>query len=107
MTPYKTARIQADTPAMTRKMLAQGGDLMMVEVKFHHKSDDPGFHTHPHEQIAYVLRGSFEFINNGESTLMQAGDSVYVEPDVVHGCKPLEDDSVLLDIFTPQREDFN
>jgi len=103
---YKTATVQTKTDAMTRKMLASDGGLMMVEVEFHKASDDPGFHSHPHEQIAYVLRGKFEFIVDGVSSILEVGDSVYVEPDVVHGAKPLVDGSTFIDVFTPQREDF-
>ena len=103
---YKDAPVQTQSEAMTRKMLAHDGGLMMVEVAFHKASDDPGLHSHPHEQIAYVLKGKFEFIVDGKSSVLSAGDSIYVEPDVVHGGKPLEDGSTLLDIFTPQRDDF-
>ena len=103
---YKDAPVQAKSEAMTRKLLARNGGLMMVEVHFHKASDDPGLHSHPHEQIAYVLKGRFEFIVNGESSFLGEGDSIYFEPDVVHGGKPLEDDSILLDVFTPQRDDF-
>ena len=91
---------------LTRKILAHHGTMMMVEVAFEKASDDPGLHSHPHEQIAYVLNGRFEFINGSKSSFLEKGDSIYFAPNIVHGGKPLEDNSVLLDIFTPQREDF-
>jgi quercetin dioxygenase-like cupin family protein len=103
----KDAYVQTKSEAMTRKVLAHHGNLMAVEVHFHKASDDPGLHSHPHEQIAYVLKGSFEFIVGGKSAgVLEAGDSIYFEPDIVHGGKPLEDGSVLLDVFNPQRKDF-
>ena len=79
---------------------------MLVHMTFHKASDDPGFHSHPHEQIVYIEKGKLEFIIDGESCIVGPGDSVYIEPNVVHGAKVLEDDCILLDIFTPQREDF-
>ena len=93
---------------VSRRMLAHHGGLMILEVYFHKASEDYALHTHPHEQIAYVLKGSFEFLiqDTGEKCILSQGDSIYFEPNSVHGGKPLEDDSVLLDIFTPQREDF-
>ena len=104
---YKTAKVQTSNENMTRKILANSGGLMMVEVAFHKKSDDPGLHSHPHEQIAYVTKGRFEFLIDGkENVFLEEGDSIYFEPNVVHGGKPLEDNSVLLDVFTPIREDF-
>ena len=105
---YNQAHVQANSEAMTRKMLASHGGLMMVEVAFHKASDDPGLHSHPHEQIAYVLKGKFEFVIEGkdETYFLGEGDSIYFEPNVVHGGKPLVDGAVLLDVFTPQRDDF-
>ena len=105
---YKDAAVQAASEAMTRKMLAHSGNMMMVEVHFHKASDDPGLHSHPHEQIAYVLKGKFEFVVEGDSQtyFLGEGDSIYFKPEVVHGGKPLVDNAVLLDIFTPQRMDF-
>jgi len=103
---YKEAPVQTKTEAMTRKILAHEGCLMMVEAEFHKASDDPGMHSHPHEQIAYVTKGRFEFIVDGRNYFLSAGDSIYIEPSVTHGAKPLEDGSTIIDVFTPQRDDF-
>jgi quercetin dioxygenase-like cupin family protein len=87
-----------------RKILASAGRLMTVEVIF--KKDAVGaLHSHPHEQISYIVRGKFEFEIDGRKHILNAGDSYYVGPDKIHGIKALED-SVILDVFTPQREDF-
>ena len=48
---------------------------------------------------------AFEYVENGQSFILKAGDSYYVEPNVPHGATALEE-GVILDIFTPQREDF-
>jgi len=104
---YKDAHIQTNSGNITRRIMAHNGGLMTVEVIFHNASDDPGLHSHPHEQIAYVLKGRFEFIVEGkENVVLGEGDSIYFASDVVHGGKPLEDNGVLLDVFTPQRDDF-
>jgi quercetin dioxygenase-like cupin family protein len=87
-----------------RKILASAGKLMTVEVTFK-KGAIGTLHTHPHEQISYIVRGKFEFEIDGKKHILNAGDSYYVEPDVRHGIVALED-SVILDVFTPQREDF-
>ena len=89
---------------VTRKIMARGGGMMSVEVTF--KAGAVGaVHTHPHEQISYVAEGKFEFTMNGETVIIEKGDSYYVAPDVPHGVTALTD-GVLIDIFTPQREDF-
>lgn len=89
---------------LKRKILARGGNLMMVEVCFE-KGGIGAVHAHPHEQISYIARGSFEFEINGKKDVVAAGDTVYVESNTPHGVKALED-SLIIDIFTPQREDF-
>ena len=77
---------------------------MAVEVSFQ-KGSIGEVHAHPHEQVSYVLKGSFEFELDGKKEIIKAGDSYYVLPGLMHGVVALED-SVILDIFTPQREDF-
>lgn len=87
-----------------RKVLAYGGNMMAVEVYFE-KSAIGTLHSHPHEQLTYVLSGSFEFTIGNEVHVVKAGDTLYKEPNVVHGCVCLEA-GTLLDTFTPQRLDF-
>jgi len=89
---------------LSRKILARGGKMMLVEVTF--KKGAVGYlHSHPHEQISYIQKGSFEVEINGEKRILKAGDSFYAAPDVKHGVVALED-SVIVDVFTPQRDDF-
>ncbi len=87
-----------------RKILARGGRMMMVEVCFE-KGAEGYLHTHPHEQASYILKGSFEVTIDGKKDTLRAGDTFYVPPDVPHGVLALED-AAILDVFTPQRDDF-
>ncbi|KAA5933135.1 cupin domain-containing protein [Pantoea sp. Bo_2] len=89
---------------VTRRVLAHGGTMMAVEVRFEKGATGP-LHHHPHEQLTYVLSGRFAFTIEGETREVGPGDTLYKAPDVVHGCVCLEA-GVLLDTFTPQREDF-
>ena len=89
---------------VSRKILASDGKLMTVEVHFE-KGAVGALHSHPHEQIGYVVKGSFEATLGDEKTIIRAGDTYYVPPDIVHGVVALEE-GILLDVFTPQREDF-
>ena len=89
---------------VSRKIRARGGNLMMVEVFF--KSGAIGYeHQHVHEQLCYCLEGEFVFTIEGESTTLHAGDSLFVPSSAVHGTRCVVEGR-LLDIFTPQREDF-
>ena len=62
-------------------------------------------HRHEHEQICYCLAGEFVFSVEEKISTIRAGDSVYVPVSALHGAKCIADGR-LLDIFTPQREDF-
>ena len=87
-----------------RKILAYTDELMGVENYFK-KGAVGALHSHPHTQITYVVSGAFEFEINGLKKVVRAGDSMLKRDSVVHGCVCLEE-GVLLDIFTPMREDF-
>ncbi|ULT57316.1 cupin domain-containing protein [Neobacillus drentensis] len=88
-----------------RKLLGRGGTLMMAEVSFQ-KDAIGAIHAHTHEQVSYIVQGSFEFHLDGEVQRVVKGDSIYVSSNTLHGVKALEDNSIILDVFTPQREDF-
>lgn len=89
---------------VSRKVLAHDGGMMAAEVSFK-KGSIGAIHTHPHEQIGYVIEGSFELNMDGEKHIIKKGDTYYTKPNFPHGVVALEDGK-LLDIFTPQREDF-
>lgn len=81
------------------------GDLMVVELRWK-RGMEGSVHTHPHRQCSYILEGVFEASIDGEKKLLSAGECVYVEAGVPHGMRARSEDGVLLDIFTPMREDF-
>ena len=89
---------------VTRRILAYTDSLMCVENRFE-KGSVGALHSHPHTQITYVVRGAFSFTIGGETRVVRAGDTLLKEDGVVHGCTCLEE-GILLDIFTPMREDF-
>ena len=90
---------------VTRKILSYSKNLMTVELTFP-KGAIGAKHSHPHEQIGYIVSGSLIYQEEGQADkILHTGDTYYVAPDVVHGVEILED-TRLLDIFTPMREDF-
>lgn len=89
---------------VSRKIRAAGGGLMMVEV-FFEAGACGAEHRHAHEQVSYCLAGEFVFTIEGETATVRAGDSLYVPPSALHGTTCVVAGR-LLDIFTPQREDF-
>lgn len=94
----------ADPGEVSRKIMAYNDNLMVVKVRF--KAGSCGnMHSHPHCQITYVESGVFEFTIGDETRIVRAGDMLMKVPNVVHGCKCLED-GMLIDTFTPMRKTF-
>jgi quercetin dioxygenase-like cupin family protein len=89
---------------MVLKILGFDDQLMMVYVRFQ-KDAVGSLHHHPHRQVSYVESGRFEVTIYAEKKILEQGDCFFVAPDVVHGVIALED-GVLVDVFTPAREDF-
>ncbi len=66
----------------------------------------PPKHHHPHEQIGYVIEGR-ALVTLGDKTEEIVPGGVYiVTANVPHTVKPLTHRLVLLESFTPTREDF-
>lgn len=89
---------------VTRQIMGYDDQIMLVKVKFE-KGAIGAPHTHYHTQTTYVASGKFEFTINNETKIVEAGDGIYMEPDVLHGCTCLEA-GVLIDCFSPMRADF-
>jgi len=89
-----------------RRVLIHGPALMLVEFRFQKGGVGTPHKHEEHEQVGYIAKGSFELSVDGRKRIINAGDTYYVERNVVHGVVALEDDSVIIDAFTPPRADF-
>jgi quercetin dioxygenase-like cupin family protein len=87
-----------------RKTLAVGEKIMLVEFTFRKGSIVPT-HTHPNEQVGYVVKGKVKMKIGEKEHLLGTGDSYYIKPDVEHGATLLEE-SIIIDTFCPPREDY-
>jgi quercetin dioxygenase-like cupin family protein len=63
-------------------------------------------HTHPHEQMTMVEKGRVLYIIDGKEQVCSTGDVLHFPPNLPHGATMLDEEVVLVDIFTPRREDF-
>jgi quercetin dioxygenase-like cupin family protein len=89
-----------------RKIVGHTPDLMSVLVQFD-KGAIGTAHAHDaHDQIAFVVAGSFETEVAGVKRILKAGDAFIVPRLVWHGTVALEQGSMLLDQFSPRRDDF-
>ena len=91
-------------PGINRKITGFNDDMMMVLVQF----DEGGIgepHSHVHTQTTYVESGSFKVTISEVTRLLHKGDCFLVPPNAIHGvvCTTA---GVLIDVFSPIREDF-
>jgi quercetin dioxygenase-like cupin family protein len=87
-----------------RKILGYDPNLMMTIVDFK-KGSIGARHKHPHTQVSYIVRGSFEVHVAEERKVLNAGDCFFIPSNVEHSVLALEA-GTLVDVFAPFREDF-
>jgi quercetin dioxygenase-like cupin family protein len=87
-----------------RQIFGFDDQLMMVKVKFEQGAIGT-LHQHHHTQATYVESGSFEVTIGNEVKVINTGDGFYIPPDTMHGVVCMQA-GVLIDSFSPVREDF-
>jgi len=89
---------------LDRQLMGYDGKIMLVKARFETGAVGQ-LHKHYHSQVTYVESGEFEMTIGDVKKIIKAGDSYYIPPNVMHGCvctKP----GMLIDVFSPAREDF-
>jgi quercetin dioxygenase-like cupin family protein len=67
----------------------------------------PNPHSHPHEQIVYVLSGKLRFVVGNEDTVVESGDMLVIPPGVEHWAETIgTDPAVDLSVFSPRRDEY-
>ena len=102
--PYGTAKESTPEPGLTRRIMAYNDKLFLAEHQMV-KGWVGTLHRHPHEQIVYIVRGHLKVSCQGQTVDVRTGDSFLVRGGVEHGASAVED-SVVIDVFTPSREDY-
>jgi len=89
---------------IARQMIV-GDKLMMCRLTLQPHVETP-VHSHPHEQMTIVERGRVRFTVDGHSRIVGPGDVLHFPSNVAHGATMLDEEVVLVDIFSPIREEF-
>ena len=89
---------------LKRQILGFNDELMAVKVWFE-KGAEGYVHKHRHSQVTYVEQGEFHFNIDGTVKVLRAGDSCLIPPHVEHGAV-CPTGGILIDTFSPVREDF-
>jgi quercetin dioxygenase-like cupin family protein len=94
---------QLDT-GISRQMIV-GENLMICRLRIAPHVVTPA-HDHPHEQMTLIERGPVLFTIGDEQRIAQTGDVLHFPPGTWHGATMLDEEVILVDIFSPIREDF-
>jgi quercetin dioxygenase-like cupin family protein len=89
---------------LRRQVMSYSPSMMLVRHRMR-KGWVGARHSHPHEQMVYVISGHLVFQYPDGQFHAKTGDSFLVPGDVEHQASALEDSEVL-DVFTPYREDY-
>ncbi len=82
----------------------EGCTLVLVELE---PNGDPATHSHPHEQISCIQSGLGRFVVGDGDCDVGPGGVIVIPPGVEHAAQvPGPEPLVILDFFTPAREDF-
>ncbi|MDI1241608.1 MAG: cupin domain-containing protein [bacterium] len=104
VTDWSRVKKESPAPGIQRQMVI-GQNVMMVRFTFEPFLVTPE-HTHPHEQMTLVVQGKVKFFIEGEVKIVSPGDVLHFPPHNRHGATMLDEEVVLIDIFSPIREDF-
>lgn len=103
-TNWASIPVQQLEPGIERQMIV-GENLMICRLRFAPNVVTPA-HDHPHEQMTIVERGRALFTIGDEQRIAQAGDVLHFPSGTWHGATMLDEEVILIDIFSPVREDF-
>jgi quercetin dioxygenase-like cupin family protein len=91
-------------PGLRRQVMSYSKDIMLVRHKM-----EPGWigaaHSHPHEQLVFVVSGAIQLTVAGVTHALSAGDSILVAGGIQHQART-DRASEVLDVFTPYRADY-
>ena len=100
---WDTVAVEKLGEKIKRRMIV-GTKEMLVRWEFL-KGAVAARHSHPHEQIVVMVHGKLRLIVGEAETIMGSEDIVVIPPNIPHEAYALED-TVVIDIFSPPREDF-
>ena len=102
--PSNAEGMSTPEPGLRRQVMSYSSAMMLVRHTMR-KGWVGARHSHPHEQMVYVVSGGIRFESPDGVFEAKAGDSFLVPGGVEHQASALADSEVL-DIFTPMREDY-
>lgn len=82
-----------------------GENLMLSYLEMDEGAVVP-LHNHPHEQGGMLLQGRMELTIGDEVRVCEAGSMFIIPPNTPHKAVAVDGPAVVLDVFSPVREDY-
>jgi quercetin dioxygenase-like cupin family protein len=101
---HEEGKMSEPEAGLKRRVLAYNEKLFLAEHEMMEGWTGTA-HSHPHDQIVYVVRGHLKVTCQGKTFDVRTGDTFVVRGGVEHGASALEE-SLVIDVFTPCREDY-
>ena len=104
VTDWSKIPVERIEEGIERQMVV-GQNVMLCRFRFAPFVITPA-HSHRHEQMTLIVQGKVKFTLGNEERIVSAGDVLHFPPDFWHGATMLDEEVILIDIFSPIREDF-
>jgi quercetin dioxygenase-like cupin family protein len=82
-----------------------GQNIMLSYLEMDAGAEVP-LHHHPHEQAGMLLKGRLELTIGDETRVVEAGSLFIIPPNTPHRAVAIGGPAVVLDVFSPIREDY-
>ena len=102
--PSREQGMTSPEPGLSRQVMSFSPAMMLVRHTMQ-KGWVGTKHSHPHEQLVFIVKGGIRFEYPDGSFEARTGDSFLVPGGVEHQASAFEDSEVL-DVFTPMRQDY-
>jgi quercetin dioxygenase-like cupin family protein len=86
-------------PGRNRELIVKGENVLMMRIDRHEIT--PGGHSHPNEQIIYLLEGRARFRVGDEEHTAEPGHAVHIPPGVHHELELLTPTIRYIEVFSP------
>jgi unsaturated pyranuronate lyase len=101
---HENGKVSDPERGLKRRVLAYNDKLFLAEHEMV-RGWVGTVHSHPHDQIVYVVDGHLRVTCQGKTFDVRAGGTFVVRGGVEHGASAIEE-SLVIDVFTPRREDY-
>ncbi len=98
--------VQAIEPVPGCRMRTPFGQNLMLSYLEMDDGAEVPLHAHPHEQGGILIRGQLQLTIGDETRLCEAGSMFIIPPHVPHRAVAVGGPAVVLDCFSPVREDY-